>query len=73
MKTEPKQENPEKKKEFFFLPFLKAMLDSSVLILKRTPSYLISDLEVKLIKLPMYESGDPAVEDLELSVEAMPF
>ena len=44
-----------------------------MLMLKRTPSYLISDLEVKLIKLPMYESGDPAVEDLELSVEAMPF
>ena len=49
------------------------MLDSSVLMLKRTPSYLISDLDVKLIKLPMYESGDPEVEDLELSVEAMPF
>ncbi|RWW14231.1 hypothetical protein BHE74_00028636 [Ensete ventricosum] len=34
------------------------MLDSSVLMLYRMPSYLISLLEVKLIKLPMYESAD---------------
>lgn len=44
------------------------MLDSSVLMLKRTPSYRISDLEVKLIKLPMYESADPLEEDLGASV-----
>lgn len=36
------------------------MLDSSVLMLKRTPSYLISLLEVRLMTLPMYDSGDTA-------------
>lgn len=43
------------------------MDDSSVLMLYKTPSYLISLLEVKLIKLPMYESTDE-LEDLEPSV-----
>lgn len=43
------------------------MEDSSVLILYKMPSYLISLLEVKLIKLPMYESADE-LEDLEVSV-----
>lgn len=46
------------------------MLDSSVLMLKRTPSYRISDLDVKLIKLPMYESAEPLEEDLGASVAA---
>lgn len=35
-------------------------------MLYKTPSYLISLLEVKLIKLPMYESA-VELEDLELS------
>ena len=34
------------------------MEDSSVLILYKMPSYLISLFEVKLIKLPIYESAD---------------
>lgn len=40
------------------VPFCSPMLDSSVLILNSTPSYRISLLEVKLIRLPMYESAD---------------
>jgi len=35
------------------IPFLRPILDSSVLMLYKMPSYLISLLEVKLIKLPM--------------------
>ena len=34
------------------------MEDSSVLILYKMPSYLISLFDVKLIKLPIYESAD---------------
>lgn len=49
------------------LTLVNPMEDSSVLILYKMPSYLISLLEVKLIKLPMYESADE-LEDLEVSV-----
>lgn len=49
------------------LPLLKSMVDSTVLRLYKMPSYLILLLEVKLIKLPTYESS--AELDLEVSVD----
>lgn len=48
------------------LPFCNPILDSSVLMLYKTPSYRISLLDVKLIKLPTYESADE-LEDLDAS------
>jgi len=37
------------------------MLDSSVLMVYKTPSYRISLLDVRLITLPMYVSGAAAI------------
>lgn len=56
------------------IPFLSPILDSSVLMLYSTPSYLISLLEVKLIKLPMYESAaelalEPVSEAISMKLE----
>ena len=41
------------------------MEDSSVLILYKMPSYLISLFDVKLIKLPIYESADDDEDGFE--------
>ena len=48
------------------LPLLKPILDSWALMLKRRPSQRISELEVKLIKLPIYESAEGGDEDEDL-------
>lgn len=47
-------------RHYGILPFLSPMLDSSVLMVYRTPSYRISLLDMRLIRLPMYDSGAAA-------------
>jgi hypothetical protein len=46
------------------------MLDSSVLMVYRTPSYRISLFDMRLIKLPMYDSGAAAAAAAAAAIAA---